>query len=195
MSCIRPKAVTPRRPTIVPTDFTGSRWHAIQTLLRPLRSSRAAGYGGTGLSLPWRPRELEEVKSIIDRALALAPNSPEAHLALGLFFYFGHRQYEHALMEFNRALELQPNNALARQHCAYVYRRRGEWERSLADFQRAEELDPRDPSNPSSIGQSYGKLRLWKEAERAALRALGIDPQNTVAAVSLLLARLSATGD
>src|SRR5262249_15788862 len=40
-----------------------------------------------------------------------------------------------------------------------------------------------------------GKLRLWKEAERAALRALGIDPQNTVAAVSLLLARLSATGD
>jgi len=109
---------------------------------------------------PLAPRELEEVKSIIDRALALAPNSPEAHLALGLFFYFGHRQYEHALMEFNRALELQPNNALARQHCAYVYRRRGEWERSLADFQRAEELDPRDPSNPSSIGQSYAALRL-----------------------------------
>src|SRR5438876_1484203 len=37
---------------------------------------------------PLAPRELEEVKSIIDRALALAPNSPEAHLALGLFFYF-----------------------------------------------------------------------------------------------------------
>src|SRR5437870_278915 len=109
---------------------------------------------------PLAPRELEEVKSIIDRALALAPNSPEAHLALGLFFYFGHRQYEHALMEFNRALELQPNNALARQHCAYVYRRRGEWERSLADFRRAEQLDPRDPSNPSSIGRSYAALRL-----------------------------------
>src|SRR5262249_2393503 len=57
---------------------------------------------------------LEEVKSLIDRALTLAPNSPEAHWALGLFFYYGHRQYENALAEFNRALELQPNNALAR---------------------------------------------------------------------------------
>src|SRR4030095_10978162 len=36
---------------------------------------------------PLAPAELEEVKSLIDRALALAPNSPEAHFALGLFFY------------------------------------------------------------------------------------------------------------
>ena len=63
---------------------------------------------------PLAPAELEEVKSLIDRALALAPNSPEAHFALGLFFYWGHRQYEMALAEFNRTLELQPNNALAR---------------------------------------------------------------------------------
>src|SRR5216117_2536859 len=38
---------------------------------------------------PLAPAELEEVKSLIDRALALAPNSPEAHFALGLFFYWG----------------------------------------------------------------------------------------------------------
>jgi len=40
---------------------------------------------------PLTPQELAEVKSIIDRALAVAPDSPEAHLALGLFFYWGHR--------------------------------------------------------------------------------------------------------
>ena len=89
------------------------------------------------------------MKSIIDHALALAPNSPEAHSALGLFFYWGHRQYEAALTEFNRTLELQPNNALAQQYCAAV-RRRGEWERSLADLQRAQELDPRDAGNPEN---------------------------------------------
>src|SRR5207249_2879747 len=83
------------------------------------------------------------------RALALAPNSPEAHFALGLFFYFGYHQYENALTEFNRTIELQPNNALARQYCAWVYRRRGEWERSLADAHRAEELDPRDATIPA----------------------------------------------
>jgi serine/threonine protein kinase/Tfp pilus assembly protein PilF len=147
------------------------------------------------LAAPLSPAELGEVKSLIDRALALAPNSPEAHFVLGLFFYYGHRQYENALTEFNRALELQPNNALALQYCAYVYRRRGEWERSLADFQRAEELDPRDASIPRNIGATYEALRLWKDAERASLRALAIDPHYTLAAVDLLITRLNSTGD
>jgi tetratricopeptide (TPR) repeat protein len=144
---------------------------------------------------PLAPAELEEVKSLIDRGLALAPNSPEAHFALGLFFYWGHRQYKNALTEFNRTLELQPNNALARQYCAYVYRRRGEWERSLTDFQRAEELDPRDAEIPTNIGGTYLALRLWKDAEPAELRALAIDPHKTLAALSLLTTRLNGTGN
>ncbi|PYI79817.1 MAG: hypothetical protein DMF05_08520 [Verrucomicrobia bacterium] len=144
---------------------------------------------------PLAPAELEEVKSLIDRALVLAPNSPEAHFALGLFFYWGHRQYENALAEFNRTLELQPNNADARAFCAWVYRRRGEWERSLADSQRAEELDPRDASIPTNIGVTCNLLRLWNDAERAELRALAIDPHNTQAAMFLVLTRLTTTGD
>src|SRR5262249_22152882 len=130
---------------------------------------------------PLTVTQLEEVKSLIDQVLALAPNSPEAHFAVGLFFYFGHRQLENALAEFNRTLELQPNNSLARQYRAYVYRRRGEWERSLADLQRAEELDPRDAEIPNGIGQTYLALRQWKDAERAELRALAIDPHHSKA--------------
>ena len=144
---------------------------------------------------PLAPAELDEVKSLIDRALALALNSPEAHFALGLFFYWGHRQYENALAEFNRTLELQPNNADARAYCAWVYRRRGEWERSLADSQRAEELNPRDAIILRNIGATYLALRLWKNAERAALRALAIDSHNAVAAIYLVNSRLNATGD
>ena len=144
---------------------------------------------------PLTPAELEEVKSIIDRALALAPNSPEVHFALGLFFYWGHRQYENALTEFNRTLELQPNNALARQYRAWVYRRRGEWERSLADAQRAEELDPGDASIPANIGATYFALRQWRDAERAELRALAIDPHSATAAAFLVNTHLNGTGD
>ena len=144
---------------------------------------------------PLAPAELEGVKSLIDRALALAPNSPEAHFALGLFFYWGHRQYENALAEFNRTLELQPNNADARAFCAWVYRRRGEWERSLADSKRAEELDPRDAIIPTNIAVTCNALRLWKDAERAELRALAIDPHNTPAAIFLVFTRFITTGD
>src|SRR5436190_8935267 len=144
---------------------------------------------------PFTATELEEVKSIIDRALALAPHSPEAHSALGVFFYWGHRQYEAALTEFNRTLELQPNNALARQYCAAVYRRRGECARSLADSQRAQELDPRDTGIPDNMAATYLLLRLWKDAERWESRSLAIDPHNMQAASALLITRLNATGD
>ena len=138
---------------------------------------------------------LEEVKSIIDHALAVAPNSPEAHVARGVFFYWAHRQYDDALAEFNRALELQPNNALAQQFLGWVYRRRGEWERSIADAQRAQELDPRDPSIPSSLGGIYAALRLWNDAEHVELRTLTLDPYNAVAATLLAMVRLDWTGD
>ena len=172
-----------------------------QALARdPNFAQAAAALARSRLSRHWfvsplAASELQEVKSIIDRALALAPNSPEAHFALGVFFYWGHRQYENALTEFYRTLELQPNNALARQYCAWVYRRRGEWERSLADAQEAEKLDPRDAGIPADLGTTYLALRQWKDAEQATLRALAIDPHNTSAAIFLLLTRLNGSGN
>src|SRR6266511_4405253 len=171
-----------------------------QALARdPNFAEAAAEFARSRLSRHWfvsplSSTELEEVKSLIDRALALAPNSPEAHSALGLFFYWGYRRYEAALTEFNRTLELQPNNALARQNCAAVYRRRGEWERSLADSQRAQELDPRDTGIPDNMAATCLLLRLWKDAERCESRSLAIDPHNMQAASALLVTRLNATG-
>jgi TolB-like protein/Flp pilus assembly protein TadD len=144
---------------------------------------------------PLAPQELEEAKSIIDRALKVAPDSPELHFALGVFFYWGHRQYDKALVEFDRVLELQPNNAQARQFRGWIYRRRGEWERSIAEIEQAQELDPRDPQMPANLGGIYVALRLWKEAERLELRALAMDPQNAVAATLLCRNRLNGTGD
>lgn len=139
--------------------------------------------------------ELEEVKSLIDRALALTPDSPEAHFARGIFFYYGQRQYGEALAEFNRTLELQPNNALARQYCAWVCRRRGEWERSIADAQQAEQLDPRDAKIPMNLGITYALLRQWKDAKQVQVRALAMDPHSVIAAVILAMTQLNSAGD
>src|SRR5437762_10057938 len=66
--------------------------------------------------------ELAEVKSNIERALAIAPASPDAHLALALFHYWGSRDYEAGLRELDRALELQPSsfdswNKIGRASC------------------------------------------------------------------------------
>ena len=144
---------------------------------------------------PLAPQELEKAKSIVDSTLALAPESPEAHFARGVFFYWGHRQYDDALVEFDRALELQPNNTQARRFRGWIFRRRGEWERSISEIQQAQEVAPRDPQIPANLGGNYVSLRLWKEAERIELRALAMDPQNSVAITLLCRNRLNGTGD
>jgi TolB-like protein/Flp pilus assembly protein TadD len=139
--------------------------------------------------------ELAEVKSNIDRAFAIAPASPDAHLALGVFYYWGHRDYDAGLRELDRALELQPSSSLSWNYRASIHRRRGEWQRALAEFDRAAELDPRDALNPADIGATYMILRRWSDAERALTRALALDPHHKAAAYDLAITYFNSTGD
>ncbi len=117
--------------TLVPDAFDRADAFYRQALARdPNFVEAAAGLAYSRLQRHWivaplTPGDLEEVKSLVDHALTLAPDSPEAHFVIGLFFYWGYRQYDEALAEFNRTLELQPNNALALQFRGWVYRRRG----------------------------------------------------------------------
>jgi TolB-like protein/class 3 adenylate cyclase/Flp pilus assembly protein TadD len=139
--------------------------------------------------------QLDEVKSDIERALAIAPDSPDAHLALGLFHYWGRHDFDSALREFGRAIELQPSNAVSREYRAAIYRRRGEWRRSLAEYERALELDPRDVWKSDQIGASYLSLRRWREAEYWLKHALALDPRHVGAAHRLNLTYIGSTGD
>ena len=139
--------------------------------------------------------ELEELKSDIERTLAIAPDSPEAHLALGLFHYWGRHDFDSALREFDRAIELQPSNSLNRQYRAAIYRRRGEERRSIAEYERAAELDPRDVWIPDQIGASYNGIRRWSDAEHWLKRALALDPRHVGASYRLNLTYIASTGD
>src|SRR6516225_700408 len=141
------------------------------------------------------PAQLEEVRSAIERALAVAPELPDAYLALGTFYYWGHRDYDSALRALDRAIELQPNNSEARTCRAAIYRRRSEWRRSLAEDERALELDPRHAGIYTNIGGTYGLLRRWSDAERAFNRALALDPQNINASFHLGTTYANGTGD
>jgi TolB-like protein/class 3 adenylate cyclase len=141
------------------------------------------------------PAQLDEVKFDSERALAIAPDLPEAHLALGLFHYWGRHDFDSALREFNRAIELQPNNSDSRGYRSAIYRRRGEWRRSLAESERAIELDPRVISLPDQIGGTYSQLRRWSDAEHWLKHALALDPRHVGAAYRLNIAYIGSSGD
>jgi TolB-like protein/Flp pilus assembly protein TadD len=139
--------------------------------------------------------QLEEVKSDIERALAIAPDLPESHLAMGLFHYWGRHDFNPALREFDRAIELQPSDSVSREFRAAIYRRQGEWRRALAEFERGMELDPRDVWKADNIGSTYIVLRRWSDAEHWLKRALALDPHHVGAAYRLDLMYIASTGD
>ena len=139
--------------------------------------------------------ELAEVKGTVEHALALAPDLAQAHVAHGLFYYYGYRQYEQALAEFGRALQLQPNNAQALEYSGYVYRRQGQWQRSLDTLKKSLEQDPRNASVAGNLSQTYCILRMWQDAERGGGYALSVDPSEVIGMRALLLAILNGSGD
>jgi serine/threonine-protein kinase len=142
-----------------------------------------------------RETELGEVKKAADRALTLAPDLAEAHIALGIFYYYGVFQYDPALTEFKRALELQPNNVRALSYVASIHLRQGQLEQSLSELKKCEELDPRDPTISNSIGGIYLNLRVWDEAKRAGLHSLALDPHNVGGMHTVFFSYLNGTGD
>ena len=115
-----------------------------------------------------------------EHALAMAPDLAEAHVSLGLFYYFGYRQYDPALAEFQRAIQLQPEQRSGHSYSGYVHRRQGQWTRCLEELSKALEIDPRSADVAGNLGQTYGLLRMWKDAERVARHAVSIDPYDVI---------------
>ena len=145
--------------------------------------------------MPENDPALVEIRSLVDRALTLAPNLAEAHIALGSFYYYVKHQYEDALKEFGRALEVQPNNIRALELSAYVYRRQGRWKLSLDQLAKCEERDPRDASLAANIASAYAAVRMWPEAKRASSHSLVLDPHNLIGMRVLILSCLNGQGD
>ena len=160
----------------------------------------AAGASRSRLARHWTigpitPEEIAEASALAERAVALAPDNAQTHLALGYSYYWGKRDYELALREFQTALRLQPNSAAARSLIGYVQRRQGRWKAAIADLLKAAELDPRDAELPANIAGSYVTLRQWSDAQRAAKRALALDPHSVTAFNALVAASVNGDGD
>ncbi len=119
---------------------------------------------------------IENARSAAEEALALQPDLPEAHLAMGYVHYWCHRDYEAALREFAVARDSLPNNAEVIAAVGYVHRRRGDTARGVPEIQQAMALDPRNSLLPREVANSYTALRRYPEADAAYTRSLAIFP-------------------
>src|SRR5437667_5351350 len=125
------------------------------------------------------PERLAAAKDSADRALALGPNLPETHLALGYYLYYGQHDFTGGLAEFQQAEKGLPNNVDVIRGIALIQRRLGHWEEAIAELRRAVELDPRNIDVSSALAMTYSAVRRFTEALASVDRILALEPANT----------------
>jgi serine/threonine protein kinase len=140
------------------------------------------------------PARLAAAKDAADRALALDPDLPETHLALGYYRYYGQRDFIGALAEFQQAEQSLPNNADVIEAIAVVQRRLGHWDEAIAGLRRDIELNPRDINAYHTLAITYRSLRRFPEALATVDRILAWEPAYEPA-LFVKLGTFWATGD
>jgi len=141
------------------------------------------------------PQLLDSARKMIDMAMRLAPNAPESHQALGWYYYHGLRDYDRALEEFSRVIELQPNNALAKASIAWVQRRQGKWDEAVTGLQAVVKLDPLDAFYKYELGITYHYCRRYREAIAQFDKVIDLQPNHQWAYIVKSWAFLCQTGE
>ncbi len=108
---------------------------------------------------------LNKAKEAVDRALELRPDLPEAHLALGYYYYWGSLDYDRALEQFAMVQKGQPNNSDLLAAIGYVERRQGKFEEAVTNLKETVELDPRSFGQAEEVAITYRVMRKYAEAD------------------------------
>jgi TolB-like protein/Flp pilus assembly protein TadD/class 3 adenylate cyclase len=145
----------------------------------------AAAFAGLSMVESWiyhsfepTPARREKARLNADEALRLQPNLPEGHLALGTSYYYGDRDYERALAEFEIAKRDLPNEAEAYLSIGAIQRRQGKWAESTANLEKAAALDPKNASMLINLAWNYMALRNFEAADKTVDRAIAVAPQS-----------------
>src|SRR5262249_46223062 len=107
-------------------------------------------------------------------AISADSEDPWAHNALGHVNLFA-RRFDDSLMEFESALRLNPNFALAQGYYGLSLSYSGRWQDADAAARRAMRLSPRDPYSPVYMGiAAYAQFLggNYEEAMRLARESL-----------------------
>jgi tetratricopeptide (TPR) repeat protein len=122
------------------------------------------------------PGRLERQRAAAEKAIRLAPDLPQARLAMGRVHY-AERDYARALEELTFAVEGMPGSAELWSNVGFTQRRLGNWDQALAAFEKATILDPRDATLFFDLGGlSLLFLHRYSDAIEAEDRALDLAP-------------------
>src|SRR5438874_1038439 len=124
------------------------------------------------------PARRKKARLNADEALRLQPDLPEGHLALGFSYYYGNRDYERALAEFEIARRGLPNESQAYLAIGSIQRRQGKWVESNANLEKAATLDPKNTNVLMNLCYSYMAQRNFEAANKTVDRLIATSTQS-----------------
>jgi serine/threonine-protein kinase len=128
-------------------------------------------FGGGGVP---SPAEAAAARAGADRALALAPDLPEARLALGSYYMFVLKDIGKALEQFSEGLRLAPNHAELLANAGVAEQWLNRWDAALEHYRRAQVLDPRSVNGANALAYALLQRRQYAEAHAVADRVLAL---------------------
>jgi serine/threonine-protein kinase len=115
-------------------------------------------------------------RGAVDRAMELQPDLPEAQFALGIYYYWCHKDYALALDAFAVAELGMPSSADLKEFVGYIRRRQGRWAEAAEDLEASFALNPLDPWLAEEIGMTHSFLRNYAEAEHYLDASIALRP-------------------
>jgi len=118
----------------------------------------------------------EKAEADARRAIALAPELAEAHLALAFVSEVGDLDFARAREEHELALALAPGNSEVLRESGRFSALMGHFDEAIATLQRAVVLDPLARSSHLALGRALYLARRYAEAATAFGKVIGLDP-------------------
>jgi adenylate cyclase len=132
-----------------------------------------------GVVMPSKEAVIKE-KEFAQRALALDPELPEAHLSLACALG-GAFDWQNAQIEFDRAIELNPNLAWAYEIYAWFLGGVGRLDEAIAKDKKAIELDPLNSFFQAALAYFLYHARRYDDALVQVRKTLELDPASALA--------------
>jgi TolB-like protein/Tfp pilus assembly protein PilF len=128
------------------------------------------------LRVDHKPERMHAAREAADKALALHPDLPQGHRALGYYHYWCHRDYALALESFEVAARKMPHDSSTQAGRAYVMRRLGRFDEALGFLREALAADPDSAWLNAELARTLRTLRRYEEAEVYFIRAITLGP-------------------
>jgi len=125
-----------------------------------------------------KPADSAAAYGAAQRALALAPNGPAGHHAMGAYYKLVLADVVMALEQFAQGYRLAPGSADLLPDLSRAEWGLGRWETALDHLRQAERLDPRSVVTASALGERLTSLRRYAEALQAFDNGLAFAPAN-----------------